>query len=206
MRQRTPWLLIAAAACLAGIGGYWLAHELDNRAPQLASGTWLAQAKGVPDFQLEDQHGRPFTHDSLRGKPSLLFFGFTHCPDVCPTTLFKLAQAKKAAALPGLQVALISVDPQRDTPQALATYVASFDPEFIGATGTTAEIRKVTSDFGIAVQRVDLPGGDYTMDHTAAVFLTDRQGRIAAVFTPPFDSRKLAEDLRNAEPFLGGSS
>ncbi len=206
MLQRTSWLLIAAAACIAGIAGYWLARELDSSAPQLASGTWLAQARVVSDFQLEDQHGRPFTLQSLRGKPSLLFFGFTHCPDVCPTTLFKLAQVKKAAALPGLQIALISVDPQRDTPPALASYVRSFDPDFIGATGTVAQIRKVTTDFGVATQRVDLPGGDYTMDHTAAVFLTDGQGRIAAVFTPPFDSRTLAQDLRKAAPFLGASS
>ncbi len=198
--------MIAAAACIAGIAGYWIARELDSSAPQLASGTWLAQARGVAEFQLEDQHGRPFTLQSLRGKPSLLFFGFTHCPDVCPTTLFKLAQAKQAAALPGLQIALISVDPQRDTPQALATYVRSFDPDFIGVTGTVAEIRKVATDFGVAMQRVDLPGGDYTMDHTAAVFLTDRQGHIAAVFTPPFDSRTLAQDLRKAAPFLGASS
>ena len=206
MLQRTSWLVIAAAACIAGIAGYWLARELDRSAPQLASGTWLAQARVLPDFQLEDQHGQPFTLQSLRGKPSLLFFGFTHCPDVCPTTLFKLAQVKKAAALPGLQIALISVDPQRDTPQALAAYVRSFDPDFIGATGTPEQIRKVSTDFGVATQRVDLPGGDYTMDHTAAVFLTDRQGHIAAVFTPPFDSRTLVQDLRKAAPFLGASS
>jgi protein SCO1 len=205
MSKRTSWL-IAAAALVAALAGFWLSRKLDSSMPQLASGTWLPQPRAVGDFQLEDQGGRPFTLHNLQGKPSLVFFGYTHCPDVCPTTLFKLAQVRKAAALPALQVALVSVDPQRDTPTALANYVHAFDPDFIGVTGQPQALQKMTAAFGVAVERVDLPGGDYTMDHTAAVFLTDSEGRIAAIFTPPFDSRSMSEDLRKAMPWLGARS
>ena len=109
MTKRFSWLLVALAALCAALAGFWLARELDSSAPQLASGTWLAQPRAVADFQLIDHLGRPFTAHDLQGKPSLVFFGFTHCPDVCPTTLVKLAQVKKAAAIAGLQVLFVTV-------------------------------------------------------------------------------------------------
>lgn len=140
--------------------------------------------------------GRAFGAADLQGHPTLVFFGFTHCPDVCPTTLVKLAQVKKAAALPDLRVLFVSVDPGRDTPAVLAAYVHAFDPEFIGATSDAAEIARVAQKFGVAVARVELPGGDYVMDHSAAVFLLDRSAQIVAVFTPPFDVAPFAADLR----------
>ena len=98
---------------------------------------------------------------------------------------------------------LVSVDPQRDTPQALAQYVHAFDPQFEGLTGEPAEIGTLAKRFGVAVNRVELPGGDYTMDHSAVVFLLDRQARIAAIFTPPFEVSAFAADLRRAAPYLG---
>ena len=106
-----------------------------------------------------------------------MFFGFTHCPDVCPTTLATLAQVAKPPASPSLRVLLISVDPERDTPERLEHYVHAFDPKFIGATGSQAAIDAVTKRVRRRVQRVDLPGGDYTMDHSAAVFLLERPAR-----------------------------
>jgi protein SCO1/2 len=151
----------------------------------------------VGKFSLVDHTGRPFTERALRGQPHLVFFGFTHCPDVCPTTLAQLAQVKKAAQIPQLAVLLLSVDPVRDTPEALARYVHAFDPQFIGITGTQAEVARVARNFGVAVARVDLPGGAYTMDHSAAVFLLDSEARIVAVFTPPFDTKLFAQDLRS---------
>jgi protein SCO1/2 len=108
----------------------------------------------------------------------------------------KLAQLKKTGAMPDLRVLFVSVDPGRDTPAVLASYVHAFDPDFIGATGDAAEIARLAQKFGVAVARVDLPGGDYAMDHSAAVFLLDRQGEIVAVFTPPFEVAPLAADLR----------
>jgi protein SCO1 len=200
---RTRWL-IAAAALLAALAGFWMARELDRGAPQLASGTWLPQSRRVADFTLSDIYGRPFTKADLAGAPTLVFFGFTHCPDVCPTTLLKLARVKKAAGMPGLRVLFVSIDPQRDTPQAVALYVHAFDPEFNGATGDPAAIATVAQQFGVAVSRVDLPGGDYTMDHSAVVFLLDDAARIAAIFTPPFEVAAMAADLRTAAPYLTG--
>jgi protein SCO1/2 len=200
MTKRSSWILVAVAAFGAALAGFWLARELDSSAPQLASGTWLAQPRPVSEFQLLDSRSQPFTSQALLGKPSLVFFGFTHCPDVCPTTLAKLKQVKKTAAVPGLQVLFVSIDPQRDTPEAVGLYAHAFDPDFIGLTGDPKTIEKVTAAFGVAALRVDLPGGDYTMDHSAAVFLVDAAAHIVAVFTPPFDIPRLAQDLRLAAP------
>ena len=197
---------MVAAALIAAVCGFWLARDLDSAAPQLASGTWLSSARRLPDFTLTDQAGKPFTAQNLKGKPTLVFFGFTRCPDVCPTTLVKLAQVKKAAALPALQVLFISVDPERDTPTALSLYVHAFDPTFIGATGTPAALEKITAAFSVAYAKVPLPGGDYTMDHSAAVFLLNERGEIAAIFTPPFDPRTMAGDLKVADPYLTARS
>ena len=204
MTKRLSWLLVAVAALCAALAGFWLAQELDRSAPQLTSGTWLVQPRPVSDFDLVDSAGRRFTH--LGGKPSLVFFGFTHCPDVCPTTLAKLAQVKKTAGIAGLQVLFVTVDPQRDTPTAVGVYAHAFDPDFIGLTGDPHAIEKITAAFGVAAVRVDLPGGDYTMDHSAAVFLVDARARIVGVFTPPFDTGRLAHDLQIAAPHLTASS
>ncbi len=200
--DKRPWLILIVAALCAASAGFWLARKLDSSAPQLASGTWLPEARTLQDFHLLNDAGQPFSAAQLQGRPSLVFFGFTHCPDVCPTTLAKLAQVKKTDALPGLRVLLITIDPQRDTPPVLSQYVHAFDPQFIGLTGDTAAINKVAADFGVAVQRVDLPGGDYTMDHSATVFLLDDRAREVAVFTPPFDVKRIAQDLRTAAPDL----
>jgi protein SCO1/2 len=199
--RRTWWILGVAAVC-AALGGFWLARELDSSGPELASGTWLPQPKPIADFNLTDNLGRPFSAHDLQGKPSLVFFGFTHCPDVCPTTLVKLAQIKKVVAIPGLQVLFVSVDPERDTPTVLGLYVHAFDPDFIGLTGDSQAIDRIAAEFGVAVNKVDLPGGDYTMDHSAVVFLLNDHGQIAGIFTPPFDIQRFAEDLGRAAPYL----
>jgi protein SCO1 len=195
------WLLIAAAICAAA-AGFYLARQLDRGAPQLASGTWFPQARAIGDFQLEDVNAQPFTQQNLPGTPALVFFGFTHCPDVCPTTLVKLAQIKQQAALAKLRVLFVTVDPQRDTPQALAQYVHAFDPQFEGLTGEPAAIGTFAKRFGVAVNRVELPGGDYTMDHSAVVFLLNSRAQIVAIFTPPFEVKSFVADLHAAAPYL----
>jgi protein SCO1/2 len=206
MTKRLSWLLVAIAALCAALAGFWLARELDSSAPQLASGTWLTLPLKVADFQLTDDQGHPFTTHELKGRPSLVFFGFTHCPDVCPTTLEKLKQVKKAAAIPGLQVLFVTVDPLRDTPAAVGTYAHAFDPEFIGLTGDPKAIEKILDAFKVVALRVDLPGGDYTMDHSAAVFLVDGNAQIVGIFTPPFDTRRFAQDLKLSAPHLSARS
>ena len=202
---RARWLLVAAALC-AGLAGFWLARQLDRAGPQLASGTWLPQSKPVIDFQLTDTSGRAFTRRDLAGAPTLVFFGFTHCPDVCPTTLVKLAQVRRRAAIAGLRVLFISVDPQRDTPPVLGLYVHAFDLQFQGLTGDSQTIARLAANFGVAMNRVELPGGDYTMDHSAVVFLLDDTAHIVAIFTPPFDVAALTADLTRAAPDLGAQA
>jgi protein SCO1/2 len=206
MTKRLSWLAVALAALCAALAGFWLARELDSSAPQLASGTWLAQPRTVSGFRLVDHLGHPFTEHDLQGRPSLVFFGFTHCPDVCPTTLAKLHQVRKTSGITGLQVLFVTVDPQRDTPEVVGKYAHAFDPDFIGLTADPKDLEKMLAGFGVAALRVDLPGGDYTMDHSAAVFLVDARGRIVGVFTPPFDVQRFAQDLRVAAPQLDAHS
>jgi protein SCO1/2 len=202
---RTHWFF-AVAALIAAVAGFCLARQLDRGSPQLASGTWYPQARTLPDFELRDAAGMPLTARGLSGTPTLVFFGFTHCPDVCPTTLVKLAQVRRLAGLAGLKVLFISVDPERDTPEVIAQYVHAFDPQFQGATGTSATIGALARQFGVAVNRVELPGGDYTMDHSAVVFLLNDAANIVGIFTPPFDVSALAQDLRRAAPYLKGKA
>jgi protein SCO1 len=204
MQLKSSWLLWAAVAVVAALGGFFVAERSANSVPQLTSGTWFPQPRPIQDFTLTDEAGQPFTAKELQGHPTLVFFGFTHCPDVCPTTLAKLAQIAKAAAVPNLRVLLVSVDPARDKPEQLQQYVHAFDSKFKGVTGENAQIERMAREFGVAIARVDLAGGDYTMDHSAAVFLLDDQGRRVAVFTPPFEIQPFAADLRSVSGRLRG--
>src|SRR5579871_1203123 len=198
---RTRWLLVPAALG-AAIIGFFLAHQLDRAGPRLTSGTWLPQPKVVPQFTLTDTSGHSFTRAELLGAPALVFFGFTNCPDVCPTTLLKLAQIRKRAALAHLRVLFVSVDPQRDTPAVLGAYVRNFNPAFEGLTGSPQALQRIAAAFGVAINRVELPGGSYTMDHSAVLFLIDDAAQITAIFTPPFDVAALSGDLGRAAPYL----
>ena len=197
------WISVGAIAVVAALAGVYVARMLNQPAvPSLESGTSLPQARVLQDFSLVDTQGAPASPAALRGHPTLVFFGFTHCPDVCPTTLALLANVQKQAGVPGLKVALISVDPQRDTPEQLGRYVSSFGGDFIGLTGTAPEIVKAERSFAVAANRVELAGGGYTMDHSAAVFLLDSQARKVAVFTPPLRSAALTRDLQKLAPQL----
>src|ERR1700681_3098225 len=129
MIRRDSWWAWGLAAACAALLGFWVARQVDRPAPQLASGTWFPAARPTGALTLTAQSGRAFGAADLKGHPTLVFFGFTHCPDVCPTTLVRLAQVKKAAALPDLRVLFVSVDPERDTPAVLASYVHAFDPD-----------------------------------------------------------------------------
>src|SRR5580700_1645336 len=188
MTRRYSWSAWVLAAVCAALLGFWVARQVDSSAPQLASGTWFPAARPIGALALTAHTGRAFGAADLDGHP----------------TLVTLAQVKKSGALPDLRVLFVSIDPQRDTPAVLAPYVHAFDPDFIGATGDAAEIARLAQKFGVAVARVDLPGGDYTMDHSAAVFLLDRRGEIVAVFTPPFEVAPLAADLRRVAARMRG--
>lgn len=128
-------------------------------------------------FRLTSHEGRPFTDENLKGKPFLVFFGFTHCPEVCPTTLHDLSQDLESLGRDAekLNVAFITVDPARDTPELMKTYLSSFDPRIVGLTGTEEEIAAVAKAYKIYYRKVPTDG-DYTMDHTATIFLMDSKG------------------------------
>jgi protein SCO1/2 len=202
------WISVGAIAIVAAFAGVYVARMLNQPVvPSLEAGTALPQARVLPEFSLVDTQGKAVSLAALRGHPTLVFFGFTHCPDVCPTTLALLADVQKQVAqqdpaAPGIPIALISVDPERDTPDQLGSYIASFRGDFIGLTGGASEIVKATRAFGVAAARVDLGGGNYTMDHSAAVFALDSQARIVAVFTPPLSAAALARDLARLAPVL----
>jgi protein SCO1/2 len=200
------WISVAALALAAAASGVYVARTLSQPAiPSLESGTSLPRPKVLGDFDLVDTQGAAASPATLRTHPTLVFFGFTHCPDVCPTTLALLASVQKQAAIPGLKVAFISVDPERDTPQQLGRYISSFGGDLIGLTGKPSEIVKATKSFGVASARVDLAGGDYTMDHSATIFALDSEARIVAVFTPPFHAGPLTRDVTRLAPVLASS-
>lgn len=196
-------IALVAIGLVGLLAGFGLAHELDRKPPQLVSGTWLPVARPVGDFHLEDTQGHPFTRSGLMGQPHLVFFGFTHCPDVCPATLAMLGVVSRAHVLPA-QVLFVTVDPERDTPERLDKYVHAFDPGFVGLTGDASTIEHLASQFGVVISKVPLAGGDYTMDHSAVLFLLSAQGQIVSLFTPPFDTQRLEQDLKLAAPQLGG--
>jgi protein SCO1/2 len=190
------------------LGGAYVARLFNQPAvPSLEAGTSFPAPRVLTPFDLIDTHGAPASPAVLRGHPTLVFFGFTHCPDVCPTTLAVLTNVQKRVTqadpkMDGLKIALITVDPERDTPELLGKYVASFGGDIIGLTGTAPGIVDATKSFGVARARVDLPGGSYTMDHSATVFALDENARVVAVFTPPFDADALVRDVARLAPVL----
>ena len=195
MQSATKVGLAVVIAIIAATAGVQVARLTAPGAPVLQSGTWLPVARATLPFSLTDQQGRPASQQLFQGQATLLFFGFSNCPDVCPTTLALLASVRKSTALKPLQVVMVSIDPDRDTPQQLQRYLNSFDPAFIGLTGAPAAIDVLTKAFSAVALRQPLPGGDYSMDHSATVYLLDQQGQLVAVFTPPLSLEKMRQDL-----------
>ena len=149
-------------------------------------------------FQLTDQAGQTVTEQNLKGKPTLIFFGFTHCPDVCPTSLFEISEVLKAMGKDADRVNafFVSVDPERDTAAAMKDYLSSFDPHLKGLTGNPEAVAKVLSSYRVYSKKVPLKDGDYTMDHTALIYLMDRDGRFVAPFNLKRTPAEAATDLK----------
>jgi protein SCO1 len=204
--KRAHVAIVVLAGVLAGALAAYLVRDRQEPGPTPEHATLYAELRPLPAFSLVDHANAPFGPERLRGRWTFLFFGFVNCPDVCPTTLAMLADVRDRIegddpqyALPGNapQVVLVSVDPARDTPPVLARYVAHFDPSFIGVTGSAADIESLTRALGVAVF-VGAPGPDgaYAVDHTAAIFLVDPEGRAAALFSTPHDAGAVARDYR----------
>ncbi|MCK1719076.1 SCO family protein [Bradyrhizobium sp. 141] len=149
-------------------------------------------------FQLTDQNGKAVTDKSLKGKPTLIFFGYTHCPDVCPTSLFEISEVLRAMGKDADKVnaIFISVDPERDTPATMKEYLSSFDPHLEGLSGDPAETAKVITSYRVYAKKVPTKDGDYTMDHTALIYLMDRDGRFVSPFNLKRTPEEAAADLK----------
>jgi len=149
-------------------------------------------------FQLTDQSGAAVTEKDLQGKPTLIFFGFTHCPDVCPTSLFEISEVLRAMGKDADRVNayFISVDPERDNAAAMKDYLSSFDPHLRGLTGDPASVQKVISEYRVYAKKVPLKDGDYTMDHTALIYLMDRDGKFVSPFNVSRKPEEAATDLK----------
>jgi protein SCO1/2 len=196
MTARTTRILLIGAAFVAGLVlCFGLVVIVTGRgsapiAQQIA-------AIGGP-FKLTDQNGREITDQQLKGKPFLVFFGFTHCPDVCPTTLFEVSEILRALGPDADRTGalFITVDPERDTPATMKDYLSSFDPHLIGLTGDPAAVAAVAKAYRVYYKKVPLDQGGYTMDHTAIVYLMDKEGRFVSPFSLKRSAEVAAADLR----------
>ena len=171
------WALVGIAA----LGGILVALQRPSQAPVDAS---LATIGGP--FTLTASDGKPFSSSRLNGRPAAIFFGFTNCPDVCPTTLARLVKLRKQLGQgdEALPILFITVDPERDGPAEVGSYASLFNATVIGLTGSTADVERVKKQFGVFSRKVDQPGGGYSVDHSASVFLMDRNGRFVATISP----------------------
>jgi protein SCO1 len=192
---------VMLAGMLAGVGLIAVYREHDSRAILLPNQviTLFPDPKPLTSFALIDHKDRIFDLASLTGKWSFLYFGFTHCPDVCQTTMALLAGArgKIASSTVGaddVQFVFISVDPNRDTASKLGQYIGYFDPAFLGVTGDNAQIAGLAAQLGAAYQVATvIPGMDnYPVYHSPVVFLLDPRARYHAMFTPPFDAEAIS--------------
>ncbi|WP_137127567.1 SCO family protein [Roseomonas sp. HF4] len=180
---------------LATTGG-WLVSDGPLAPPRVATGPQTL-AIGGP-FSLTDHRGRAVTERDFRGRPTAVFFGFTYCPDVCPTTLTEMTGFIEAMGAEADRVhwLFVSVDSERDTPQAMAGYLEAFDRRITGLSGTEAEIARVAQSFRVYYRRVPVDGGGYTMDHSASIFLLDASGRFAGTIDHKESERVALEKLR----------
>jgi len=186
--------LLVAGLVLAGL----VACSPSKPEPLPFKGTDIAGVDFGGNFTLTDQTGKSRSLSDYKGKVVALFFGYTHCPDVCPTTMFEFANAMKqlGAGAKNVQVLFVTVDPERDTPAVLAGYVPHFDPSFVGLTGNPGQIETVTSQFKIVAQKQPTEGGGYTVDHSAGSYLFDREGRLRVYEPYGTPAGQLANDIK----------
>jgi len=190
-------VVAVAALTLGGIASYMTSRPV---APEIDGLLW-PQSKALMAIALEDHRHQPFTLERLKGRWTLLFFGYTHCPDVCPVTLTVLKNALALMAGAGTdaaspQVVFVSVDPARDTLDHLAAYVGHFNPEFLGVTGAEPDLKALVRQLGVLyILGEPDASGEYLVDHTAAVFLVDPRGHLVALFQAPHEAATIAGNI-----------
>lgn len=200
------YLVALLAALTLGLGlGYWLDQQRQTPTRQVESGTnaldvhatLLQPARKIPPFSLDNGALPAFTNASLQGQWSLLFFGFTHCPGVCPATMSILKHITTELDEIAPQVMFISVDPARDTPEKSRQYTQKFHPSFLSAVGDEAQLNTLTRALGAVYQRQgDDTAAEYLVDHTAWLMLTNPQGQLAGYFSTPHNPVQIVADLR----------
>ena len=196
----TLWLILVGS--VAAAAGLWASQRTSlglSGTPAVAAAVLYPQARAVPAFALTRSDGTPYTQADLVGGWTLLFFGFTHCPDVCPTTLATLRDVGKA--LPpevarNVRMTFVSVDPERDTPERSGEYAHFFSPSIVAATGDKAALDALTLSVGVVYMKAPGTGADYGVDHSASIVLIDPQGRLRGMFRPPHDVALIAADLK----------
>ena len=197
MTNRALRTLTVFGAFVAGLvlclGVIWIARD------RVAATTGAPQAAAIGGpFRLTDQDGRIVTEEDFKGKPSLVFFGYTNCPDFCPTTLFDISQVMHALGPDAdrTRAVFITIDPERDTPEALKDYLSSFDPHVSALTGDLPSIVTVAKEYRVYFKKVPLDGGRYSMDHTTITYLMDKEGRFVSPFNLKRTPEAAAQDLR----------
>jgi len=192
-------ILVAAFAC--GLGLFVAQRYFSTpKQPQLQAALLYPQPREIPDFTLAQANGKPLTKADWRGHWTLIFFGYTSCPDVCPTTLAVFKQAwgdlVKLGLNPRIQIDFISVDPQRDTPEQLKKYVTFFSADFIAATGSDEELTRITRGTGQMFTRGVDAKGNVEVDHSASVVIVNPQAQVAGMFRPPLLATDIVADLQ----------
>lgn len=191
--RRILWVFVAIAAIAAAVIAIYAA-------PKRADGEAFAAAGaniGGP-FTLTSPDGRTVTDKSFAGKPFAIFFGFTRCPEVCPTTLARMASLRQQLGKDGdkFEIVFVSVDPEHDKPADIGSYISLFKTPIHGLTGTAEQLAKIEKGYGVYVKKVPIEGGDYTVDHTAAIYLMDRAGRFVTTIDYHENDRTALEKLK----------
>jgi protein SCO1/2 len=195
MNSRATRLLLVLGAFVAGLVLFTtVVFIFTGKSPAPIA---MPSAVGGP-FRLVDHNNKAITDQDLKGHPFLVFFGFTHCPDVCPTALFEVSEILRALGPAGkdARALFVTVDPERDTPQVLKDYVSSFDPRVIGVTGDAEAVTAMIKAYRVYARKVPVDGGGYTMDHTAIVYLMGKDGRFVVPFNMKRRPQEAAEDLK----------
>jgi len=201
VRVTIIFVVVFISLVLAGFFHKFNQPRILNKHELRENGAVLLQTpRKFSEFEFTDHKGQPFGMEQLKDKWSLIFFGFTHCPDICPTTM--ASAAKMYAGLEDdekdqLQVILISLDPERDTTEKLAEYVPYFNPDFIGATGNKYVLLKLATELNVAFSKVELEGGDYTIDHSGNMILVNPYGHYYGFLKPPFAEGNMQRVLRS---------
>jgi len=197
MNLRKAFIVFASLAAITT--GAWFSFQLALPPPVPGTATLLPARSELPEFSLLDQDGQMIGRDVFEGQWDLLFFGFTQCPDICPLTLQILADAQRQLADAGQEplprIVLVSVDPERDTPDVVGQYVGHFGDGSLGITGSIDELRKLTDDLGIYFEKSESEEENYSVAHSAVVLLIDPDGRFHSLFGTPHKAENFVHDL-----------